>query len=262
MQLLNSNFYVYRWTRLDNNTPFYVGKGKGNRFKDLKNGRNKYFLNIVNSIPCRVDIVLNKLTEQLAFDMEIKLIKIYKTYGYCEANFTVGGDGCSGYKHLPEAIEKTRLSNLGRKHTEEACKNYRLASMSRFRSEQELERVRQMGKSRKGHKDSEEIKLKKSLALKGKKKSEMHILNMSIAMKNRQVSAETGKKISEANKGSHHWYSKRVINVITGEIWGNAREAADANCLVYSTLRSKLNGRYKNNTNLQYVEAATASVVR
>ena len=40
-------FYVYEYWRLDNNTCFYVGKGKGSRYLSLK-GRSKFFLNILN----------------------------------------------------------------------------------------------------------------------------------------------------------------------------------------------------------------------
>jgi len=46
--------------------------------------------------------------------LEILLIKEHKTYwkegGY---NLTKGGDGTSGYKHTPKAIEKIRQANLG-----------------------------------------------------------------------------------------------------------------------------------------------------
>lgn len=47
--------------------------------------------------------------------LEILLIKEHKTYweegGY---NLTKGGDGISGYKHTPEAIEKIRHANSGK----------------------------------------------------------------------------------------------------------------------------------------------------
>lgn len=51
---MNKNkYYVYEWIRLDTNEPFYVGKGCGNRWKELLN-RNNWFLRIVNKIPCVV----------------------------------------------------------------------------------------------------------------------------------------------------------------------------------------------------------------
>ena len=68
MKFINNIFYVYTWTRLDKNYVFYVGKGHGNRYKDLSS-RNKYFTNIVNKIGIeniRIDIIENELTELFA----------------------------------------------------------------------------------------------------------------------------------------------------------------------------------------------------
>ena len=37
---MENNYYVYEWIRLDTNEPFYVGKGKGIRWKSFDR-RNK-----------------------------------------------------------------------------------------------------------------------------------------------------------------------------------------------------------------------------
>lgn len=48
--------------------------------------------------------------------------------------------------------------------------------------------------------------------------------------------------------------SKKVINVITGEIFSSCKEAALKNGHVYTTLKSRLNGsNKKNETNLKYI---------
>lgn len=74
-----NNFYVYEWIRLDTNEPFYVGKGKGNRCYFLN--RNYHFNNIVNKIPCVVNILMENLTEKEAHEYECWYIHEY-TFGW------------------------------------------------------------------------------------------------------------------------------------------------------------------------------------
>ena len=100
-------YYIYRHIRLDNNTPFYIGKGKGNR-AHIKSNRNKYWKNIVDSSGYEVEIILDNLTEEAAFTKEIEFIALYKGLGYCEANLTNGGEGSTGAIQSDET--KTKLS--------------------------------------------------------------------------------------------------------------------------------------------------------
>ena len=98
----NTIYYVYQWLREDG-TPYYVGKGKGNRaFAKRPFAPSKE----------RIEIIKSNLTEQQAFDLEIELIAKYgrKDNGTgILRNKTDGGDGVAGYW-------------LGRKHTEESIK--------------------------------------------------------------------------------------------------------------------------------------------
>lgn len=105
-----SEFYIYRWIRLDTNQPFYVGKGKGNRFK-IKNNRNEYFKRILNKVECKTEIFIKNLTEDIAFTKEMEFIKLYKIHSLCEANLTNGGEGCSGMVHNEKSKNKSRISN-------------------------------------------------------------------------------------------------------------------------------------------------------
>lgn len=120
--MVNNIYYVYRWIRLDTNTPFYVGKGKGKRFEQTKNQRNQYFKNILKSTECEAEIVIDNLTEDQAFQKEIEFIKLYKDLGYCEANFTIGGDGCSGAKQSDETKLKKSIALKGRIFSKETRK--------------------------------------------------------------------------------------------------------------------------------------------
>ena len=67
-------FYVYAYTRLDNNTYFYIGKGKGDRYIRT-NGRSKHFKNILNKTECVVEILYNNLTEEEALRIEQETIE-------------------------------------------------------------------------------------------------------------------------------------------------------------------------------------------
>lgn len=88
-----SKYYVYEWIRLDTNEPFYVGKGHGNRWKHT-NGRNSYFTNIINKVPCVVNILHDNLDEETAFGLEIWYIREYRDIiGYNMCNINDGGEG-------------------------------------------------------------------------------------------------------------------------------------------------------------------------
>lgn len=105
------NFYVYRHIRLDTNTPFYIGKGKGYRAY-IKTNRNSYWNNIVSSVGYKVEIVIINLTETEAFAEESSLIKLYKSFGHCEANLSDGGEGPSNPS--TNTRMKMRLAKLGK----------------------------------------------------------------------------------------------------------------------------------------------------
>lgn len=89
-----NNFYVYEWFNIDTGEVFYVGKGKGNRYKNVSK-RNQYFINYYNKYKCDVRKVEENLEETIAFGLEIELIKKYQDIGQCKCNFTDGGEGVS-----------------------------------------------------------------------------------------------------------------------------------------------------------------------
>lgn len=97
--------YVYRHIRLDSNTPFYIGKGGYKQRAYDRTSRNYYWLNIVNKHGYKIEILKRFKTNKAAYRFEQKLIKLYKSLGYCEANFSDGGAGRTGFKQ-PEYIKK------------------------------------------------------------------------------------------------------------------------------------------------------------
>lgn len=173
-------FYVYEWIRLDTNEPFYVGKGKGDRWRCKQ--RSEWFLRIMKKTDVAVCIIADELTEQEAFEVEAYCIWYYRdVLGYELVNFTDGGEGMSGYKHSEESKLLMSAAKKGKP--------------SPF----------------KGRHLSEETKAKISRALigrvspnKGKKLSQEHKNALKInhkGMSGKKHSYETRLKISEARKG-------------------------------------------------------------
>lgn len=111
----DNNYYVYEHIRNDNNTVFYVGKGRGQRAYNSR--RNSHHDRIVDKYGFTVNIVKDNLSENEAFELEQELIKDYvfnKGYGidieglrksdsiYQLTNHTLGGDGANGAVHTKE----------------------------------------------------------------------------------------------------------------------------------------------------------------
>jgi len=98
--------------------PFYVGKGKGRRYKRTDNRRSNYFKNKVNKIkefglkPLVIKLKEN-LNENNSFILEIELIKSIGRKDLNKGpllNFTDGGEGSSGFKHSEKY--KIKMSKL------------------------------------------------------------------------------------------------------------------------------------------------------
>lgn len=100
---------------MDNNTCFYVGKGKGRRYKELH--RNSHHDRIISKCDFITIIIMDELTEEQAFDLEKMRIQHYvfdlgygiDINGYRKnntdkqlTNSTFGGEGTSGLYHSDE----------------------------------------------------------------------------------------------------------------------------------------------------------------
>ena len=104
-------YYTYAYLREDG-TPYYIGKGKGNRL--YKKGSRVFAPPPKN----RIIFLKENLTEQEAFKHEIYMIAVFgrKDLGTgILHNKTDGGDGTSGHKM--SEICRNKLSNLKKKTT-------------------------------------------------------------------------------------------------------------------------------------------------
>ena len=117
-----NEFYTYAYLRLDG-TPYYIGKGKGNRAFRKRRGFNP------PKDTSRILILKKDLTEEDAFKHEIYMIALYgrKELGPgILHNRTNGGDGPSGLiqseesrKKISEAIKGEKNPNFGKTPSEE-----------------------------------------------------------------------------------------------------------------------------------------------
>lgn len=151
-------FYVYQYLREDG-TPYYIGKGKGNRAH--YKGKHERIRKPIDK--SRIVIIESGLLESEAIDLEIKLIAKYgrKDIGTgILQNMTDGGDGVSGAKFgrpPEERILKIANANRGKKRTDEVKKK--------------------LSEIHTGKKDSAETKAKKSQSAR-KAKTKEHAENI------------------------------------------------------------------------------------
>ena len=233
----NRDFYVYKHIRLDNNTAFYIGKGKGNRI--YVPSRNIHHDNICKRYGYKVVKIKENLTEEEAFALEREIIEDYvfvfgygiNIKGYDDydhklphlTNRTWGGEGASGARkgihHSEEAKQKISESmkgkNKGKKRSEEMKQKISKTNKGRHHSEETKRKMSEACKGKRAGKNnhfygkhhSEETKIKISEANKGKKLSEetkMKMRKKHPMYGKKKLSEEHKKKISEAKKGKNH----------------------------------------------------------
>jgi hypothetical protein len=127
-------FYVYLY-ETPAGEPYYIGKGSKNRI-------NESHAPWINLPPIHNrKIVTDKLTEQEAFDLELKLIQEYgrkQDGGILENKKISRWVTQAGWNHSEETKQKISKSNFGKVRTEEHKNNYR-----KPKSLDHIEKIRQ-----------------------------------------------------------------------------------------------------------------------
>ena len=187
-------YYIYVYLDSDN-VPFYVGKGKKNRYKIYKH-LDKYSFNRhlkskirkVGIANIKVHFLHENLTEEEAFQFEIFYIKLYGrrdlgTGTLC--NLTDGGEGDSGCIVSKETRQKISAANKGRIRSEEikrklseAHKGQVAWNTGTFMAKEQKKKI---SASCSGRKHTDETKQKMCRAKKGKTFSDVHKQKLSEA---------------------------------------------------------------------------------
>jgi hypothetical protein len=208
---MTEEYYVYAYLREDG-TPYYIGKGKGDRAYH----RTKYELIVLPAID-RIEIILQNLTEEQAFSNERDYIawfgRLDINTGTLE-NRTDGGEGISGYKHTKEVKEKLRQHSTGRYYSEETRKKISDNTKGKKRTEEQKKRISEsqkgISKGRVPWNKGKTYSYAEDYVPwnKGKKLapfSEEHKKKISDSRKGRVASEETKRKMSESRKGRVAW---------------------------------------------------------
>lgn len=167
---MTNTFYVYHYLREDG-SPYYIGKGVGNRCYDKRHS--------VNIPPNRSMIVLvgTNLTEQEAFQLEkseiLKFGRKDNQTGILR-NKTDGGEGASGSKRTVHQKQMIGDFHRGKTLSEETRKKVGLSSLGRKHPPRTEEFKNNLSKINTGKIMSEETKNKISKARSGKTLSEEH----------------------------------------------------------------------------------------
>jgi len=208
--MTQNEYYVYLYLREDG-TPYYVGKGQGNRAFSLKR-------RISPPPKERIIIHTKNLSENDAFELEKKLITQYgrkdNDTGILR-NLTDGGEGCSGMIHREDSKKKLRehrinetyqplspskkirnkISEILRKGYAE--QKYKPHMLGKNHTEEHKEYMRKLYT---GRPITEEQKKKISIAGKGKKHSPEYGRRISERQKGKKASEETKQKQTQSQK--------------------------------------------------------------
>jgi len=184
-------------------------------------------------------IEVEKCGRDILDEREIFWIAYYDSYknGY---NSTTGGE--SGFFHSDETKEKIRQMSTGRKHSEETKKLISKIGMGRTHSDEAKKKIsiaKTGNKYWEGKTHTDEYKQYMS-ELQGGENNPFYGKKHSEESRKKMSDNMTGKRMGKDNP-----YSKKVINIDTGDIFDTMSEAAKA----YGILISGISACCKGNQN-------------
>jgi len=230
---LKKEFYIYIYIRLDNRTPFYVGKGIRDRAKRIKS-YSKKVVDIAEIYGYEIIYLFINLDEKEAFEKEIEYIRYYRQLGHQLANQTIGGEGSSGVRKSEQTKEKL-INSMYKEVIDEST-----------------------GKIWKGIKQAaKEIGIPYGTFknwINGTRRNPTTYRLLNIEHKNDE------QKHRIMGKGKIQ--SVKVLDMKTGKIWKSITEAAIDLKLKRATLNSWLCGNRPNNTTLRVLNADSNDITK
>ncbi len=217
-----TSYYVYMYLDQDN-VPFYIGKGKNDRYKicyhlgiNKKGQGNKLLFNKIKKVGIenvKIYFLCNHLTDNESMIWEQYWIKYIGrrdlgTGSLC--NLTDGGEGNSGRIFSEEHRKKISIANMGHSHPsywagkklpEEHKKKIGSSNKGHKHSQETKEK---MHKPHKTHIVTNETKEKIRRSCLNKKLSQEHKDKIKASLMGHKHTQETKDKISKIMKGKKH----------------------------------------------------------
>jgi group I intron endonuclease len=162
----NNNFYVYALYAPNEEDPFWIGKGHGDRAYDSAtlsgSGNSIYKKRTINKIlesggKVEIDFVDWDLLEEQAFKVEIETIAYYGRKNNntgCLTNLTDGGEGPTGHIHTEEHKQKISNSMKGIIRTKEHQDNLTKSQIGKIIPEEVRNKISHTSISRESNKGS------------------------------------------------------------------------------------------------------------
>jgi len=211
--------YVYQHIRLDKNEVFYVGIANDKNYEraHLTYGRSRLWSNIVNKTEFLVEIIYDNISFEECKVKEVQLIKQYGRIDIgtgCLANLTFGGEGVLGYKPTEDQRKRNGDRKRGKHLSEEHRNKLRQKMLGRQYSAESIDKMRIAAIGNKkglGHKKSDEVKKR-----------------IGLASASRRHTAESRKKISEANMVREGWSKGVIVAYQSNEQIGEFKNTSEA----------------------------------